>query len=170
MCRQVLNFSFDLFFSTVIVLNQVVFVWRIIWDTQDNYLQSDVLLNSLVSLLSSFLVLLVIKLVQINYVIGKKKSQISMSKFKALTLVFAFANITMWRGFWNFTTFYTQNSNVGICMLGLLSVIGLLAMNRLCALVSLPFFFGKDTLDSMYKIDPENSEQALYKRLNESMV
>ena len=187
----ILMFVFDLLFSTFVVLNLVVFVWRIIWDTQDIYLQSNLYLNSVISVLISFLILIVVKLEQMrsshqfsliddedecetstlsnnnnnntnNSKNNAKKLKIKNTKYSAtlkmFILIFSFANINLWRGIWNFTLVYTDNSTMGIIMIGVISIMALIAMNRFCVLVSVPFIYAKDCRDTAYQINPNTNK------------
>jgi hypothetical protein len=173
---------FDFLFSTLVILNLVVFVWRIIWDTQDTYLQSslaEVYLNSVISILVSLVILLLVKIRQMrnarNFSMtddaengstekrrnggGKRRRRQEYGmKLKAFILVFSFANINLWRGIWNFTFKYTEASTIGIMMIGIISLLALCAMNRVCALVSVPFLFAKDDFDSAYQINPNTNQ------------
>ena len=162
------TFCFDFFFSNLVILNLVVFVWRIIWDTQDIYLKSNVCLNSMISITSSLIILVLVKIKQMKnakhfslmnneenadpyYIKNQKYSP----QLKIFILIFSFANINLWRGFWNFTLFYTNESMMGILMIGIISLLALIAMNRVCALVSVPYIYAKDTCNTAYQIDPD---------------
>lgn len=163
--------SFDCIFSIFIVLNLVIFVWRIIWDTQDLYLKSNSYLNSIISILISFMLILYIKSKQIKSLKNEKKlSYKARSKIKFFILVFGFANVNQWRGVWNLTLIYTNESVIGIFTIGVLSIVCLIAMNRLCALISVPFILNRDCAQLAYQIHPFSNKSNKYLKLNEYNV
>lgn len=175
---HVLNYlfmiSFDSLFSIFLVLNSVVFIWRIIWDTQDLYLKSNSYLNSIISITISFLLILYIKSSQVKSLSyetnTKSNSRLNKSKVKLFILVFGFANANQWRGVWNITLLYTQESSIGIFTIGFLSIACLIAMNRLCALVSVPYAINKDNAQLAYQIHPFSNKSNNYLKLNEYNV
>lgn len=182
----IFTLCFDLLFSNLVVLNLVVLVWRIIWDTQDQYLQhglSNRLLNAFISILGSVIIYILVKIRQVRHANKEARSrqqqqdeesspvdkttssssnnihhQPSMSKIdlKVFILIFGFASINFWRGVWNFTTDYTYNSGTGIVMIGIVSVVALLKMKRYCSNSTVPFYYSKDSSDSAYRINPDS--------------
>ena len=183
-------FTFDFLFSIFVVTNLVAFVWRIIWDTQDLYLQSNLYINSLISVLVYFTLVTVVKFKQIKSLQAKKVASQSLDvktdkssaknanksakkgwkkklKLKLFILLFAFANINHWRGVWNFTIYYTNESVVGIFTIGSLSLMALVAMNRLCAIISVPFVLGKDSKKSAFQIEANSKSLKCYLSLDQ---
>jgi hypothetical protein len=178
----VFTFFFDFIFSTFVILNLVVFVWRIIWDTQDTYLETNKLLNSLISILVSVMILVLVKIKQMknarNFSLtdeslagtgNTKKHQKYSPKLKTFILIFSFANINLWRGIWNFTHFYTNESTRGMLMIAIISIIALIAMNRVCALVALPFIYAKDGFDSAYQINPNTNKTKVCLKIEQEL-
>jgi hypothetical protein len=191
----VFTFCFDFVFSTLVILNLVVFVWRIIWDTQDIYLESNEYLNPIVSVLISLVILVLVKIVQMknarnfsmiddaeNGSTAKKparqlsgggsvirRHQKYGAKLKVFILVFSFANINLWRGIWMFTLHYTNGSAMGMLMIALISGMALIAMNRVCALVALPFIYAKDGFDSAYQINPNTTKTKVCLKIEQEL-
>lgn len=166
--------TFDCFFSVFVVLNLVVFVWRIIWDTQDLYLKTNYYLNSIISILVSFVIIFYIKYKQfVSFKHNKYKDKANAAikiKIKVFIIIFAFANINHWRGIWNFTCFYTNKSVVGVFSIGALSVASLIVMNRLCALMSVPFILNKDCMQAAYQVSPSSNKSDNYLKLEDYRV
>ena len=166
--KCLITFGFDFLFANFLICNLVCFVWRIIWDTQDLYLKSNLYLNSFISVLVYFALLIIVKLEQIKSIQKRHKNQHdnfkSKSKcvkpnrkknfkFKVYILIFAFANINHWRGVWNFTTHYTNESTIGIFTIGTLSFMGLIVLKRVCAVMAVPFCIEKDCKATAFQID-----------------
>jgi hypothetical protein len=186
---------FDFSFSNFVVLNLVIFVWRIIWDSQDMYLSDNdasKALNYTISIIMSFVILVLVKIKQIqnahsfsltdaeqheneqkmsskieidqdkkgSYKKSKKVSRIIKysPQLKCFILIFSLANINLWRGIWYLTMLYTKDSTIGYLTIGIISIIALIAMNRACALVAVPFIFAKDCSDSAYQINPSTNK------------
>jgi hypothetical protein len=161
-------FGFDFIFANIFICNFVCFVWRIIWDTQDLYLKSNLYLNSFISVLVYFALIVIVKLEQIKSIHKKHKNQHDnfkcksklvgpnwkkKFKLKIFILVFSFANINHWRGVWNFTIHYTNESTIGIFTIGGLSFMGLIALKRVCAVMAVPFCIEKDCKNTAFQID-----------------
>lgn len=165
---------FDCFFTIFVVLNLVVFVWRIIWDTQDLYLKNNYYLNAIISILISFFIIFYIKYKQFEsfkYDRYKNKSSGSVkTKIKLFIIIFSFANINHWRGIWNFTLIYTNQSVIGIFSIGLISIICLVVMNRLCVLMSVPFMLNKDCMQVAYQVSPSSNKNDNYLKLEDYRV
>lgn len=187
--KCMLTFGFDFIFANFLICNLVCVVWRIIWDTQDLYLKSNLLLNSIISILIYFACMLVIKYEQIQS-IQKDKTEHGCSakvkrggprpnwkkkfKLKMFLLLFSFAIINHWRGIWNFTVFYTNESVMGIFTVGAVSFLGLIAMKRMCILTTAPFLLDKDSKKTAFKLDT-NSRNLIYnlsldQELNENTI
>lgn len=160
--------TFDTIFSTVVVTNLVVFVWRIIWDTQDLYLKSNLYLNSVISIALSFSLIFYIKYKQ--FVSFKRNDYMGKCEIKLFIILFSFANINHWRGVWNFTLAYTDHSLIGVSLIGAISILGLLFMNRLCVLVSVPFILNKDCMQAAYQVSPNSNRNDNYLKLNDYRV
>lgn len=195
----ILNIGFDCIFSIFLVNSLVIFVWRIIWDTQDLYLENRLYLNSLISLMISYFLLFIVKYIQINEINSKFSRSISKlnndnstsssnsshnkkkicKKFslKIFILIFSFANINHWRAVWNFTIEYTEHkknehtkndhtknehSLDGILTIGALSILSLIAIKRVCALMSVPFQINKDCYQVAYQIQPTSVHHNYY--------
>lgn len=166
-------FLFDSVFSIFIVLNLVVFIWRIIWDIQDIYLEHGKYLSSFVSIFISFLIMLYVKACQVknqHNLEDPSNSWKNKAKIKFFIIIFSFANINQWRGVWYLTLYYTDESEIGVYTIGTLSIIGLIAMNRLCALLSVPFSLSEDNAQLAYQIHPFTSKSNKYLKLNEYNV
>lgn len=180
----ILNIGFDCIFSIFLVNSLVIFVWRIIWDTQDLYLKNRLYLNSLISLMISYFLLFIVKYIQINEINSKFSRSISKlnndnstsssnsshnkkkicKKFslKIFILIFSFANINHWRAVWNFTLEYTEHSLHGTLTIGALSILSLIAIKRVCALMSVPFQINKDCYQVAYQIQPTSVHHNYY--------
>jgi len=186
---------FDCLFSILLINNLVIFVWRIIWDTQDLFLKDNVYLSSLISLAISYLLLFIVKYIQISEInskfnkniVKKQKQQLKtlgscnenqpaengpkqkkiFKKFslKMLILVFSIANINHWRAVWYFTTECTNNSLNGVLSIGLISILSLWSMKRVCALMSVPFQINKDCYQIAYQIQPTSVHHNYYMSL-----
>jgi hypothetical protein len=180
--KDVLNILFDIIFS-IFVNNLGIFIWRIIWDTQDLYLKSNIYFNSIVSLIIAYILIIVVKCIQINEInlkfqnnlfleINKNDNDInninrwSNFKLKSIILVISFANINHWRCLWNFTIEYTNKSVVGILTIAIISFLTLILLSRLCSLVSLPFQFNHDCYEVAYQIQPASANHNYYLSLN----
>ena len=193
------NIGFDSFFSVFFINNLVVFVWRIIWDTQDLYLRSNLFINSILSVVIFTILMVIVKYKQIKsletkytkkYGVLKHKPECSNMnnnnnsdekkidkkkknrwfynlKLKIFILIFAFANINHWRGVWNFTIYYTNESVIGIFTIGIISFVSLIAMKRFCALTSVPFMFSKDSKQSAYQIPASAHKTKFYFTLDQ---
>ena len=151
MLNYVLMLGFDCIFSIFLILNLVVFIWRIIWDTQDIFFDQDkYFISAISSIIISFFLMLYVKTSQVKAQYkdtlqnSKQKSWKNKAKLKFFIIVFSFVNINQWRGVWYLTLYYTNQSQLGVFTIGLLSVVGLIAMNRLCALISVPYILNKD--------------------------
>ena len=182
--NKLLSIGFDCVFSIFIVNNLNIFVWRIIWDTQDLYLKENIYLNSLISLFISYIFLFLVKYIQINEInakfnrtitkqtsaaeastVEKKKKENKLCKnfiLKMFILMFSFANINHWRAVWNFTNHLTNNSIPGYFTIGLLSFLSLFALRRVCALMALPFQINKDSYQGAYQIQPTSAHHNYY--------
>ena len=183
--KCLLTFGFDLLFANFLISNLVCVVWRIIWDTQDLYLKSNLYLNSAISVLIYFALSVVVKIEQIKS-IQKHQSQNSGAslleenpkveadrgvksksnwkkkfKLKLFILLFSFANINHWRGIWNFTIHYTNESVVGIFTVGALSFMGLIAMKRLGSIIAVPFCLDKDCKKVAFQVET-NSKNLIH--------
>ena len=191
------NIGFDSFYSVFLICNIVVFVWRIIWDTQDLYLKSNLIINSILSVVIFTILMVIVKYKQIksletkyakkygylnhksecsnmknngdeNEIDKKKKNRWFYNlKLKMFILIFAFANINHWRGVWNFTIYYTNESVIGIFTIGIISFVSLIAMKRFCALTSVPFVFSKDSKQSAYQIPASAHKTKFYFTLDQ---
>jgi hypothetical protein len=153
----------DCIFSVFVVTNLVAFIWRIIWDTQDIYVEfsslRSKLINAVVSLIISYIFIFYIRYTQITDIIStdnskslKKPSVWKNYKIKFLIILFAFANVNFWRGVWNFTIYYSQESVLGIFTIGISSFLTLIYMQRVCAMTSVPFTINRDSKESIYDI------------------
>jgi len=164
--KCLITFGFDFVFANFLICNLVCFVWRIIWDTQDLYLKSNLYLNSIISVLVYFSLSFIVKIEQIKSAQKHQKNQREglvkvkskpnwkkKFKLKIFILLFAFANINHWRGIWNFTIFYTEESLTGIFTIGSLSFMGLIALKRICAVMAVPFCIDKDCKQTAFQID-----------------
>lgn len=160
--------TFDLIFSTGVVTNLVIFVWRIIWDTQDLYLKTHYYLNSVISIALSFSLIFYIKYKQFESF--KHNERMSKFRIKLFIIVFSFANINHWRGVWNFTLAYTNQSVAGVFLIGAISLLGLLFMNRLCALMSVPYILNKDCMQAAYQVSPSSNRNDNYLKLDDYRV
>ncbi len=173
---------FDTIFSVFIITNLVVLFWRIIWDVQDIYLnESNAVLNSFISITIYFVLIFFVKLLQFNSVsppieleqnITKNnvnKSLVHKLKTKLFILVFAFANINNWRGIWYLTGYYTSNSIVGVFTIGSLSLLSLIAMKRVCVLISVPFLLNKDSKQAAYQLHASTFKDIDYLNLEENL-
>ena len=186
------NIVFDFIFSIFVVNNLVVFTWRIIWDTQDLYLLKNLYLNSIISLAIGSILTLIVKWVQIKEINMKAEKVFAKTfkelesqdtrhkkiegrkwkkfKLKMFIFIFSFANINNWRGIWNFTLIYTNYSVFGIFTIGIVSLLGLFAMRRVCALVSIPFFIFKDNYQNAYRIQPTSANHNYYLSIKDSFT
>lgn len=182
-----LNIAFDCVFSIVLVNTLVIFVWRIIWDTQDLYLKDNIYLNSLISLFVSYILLFLVKYAQIREINAKfnrsivnvnsehdkstdekinetKKQSKKCKKFylKIFILIFSIANINHWRAVWYFTLKLTNHSLIGTLTIGAISILSLIGMRRVCALMSVPFQINKDCYQNAYQIQPTSVHHNYY--------
>jgi hypothetical protein len=166
--------TFDCLFSTFLVLNLVVLVWRVIWDTQDLYLNNRPYLNAITSILVSFVIIFFIKYKQFESFkqnrYKNKSNWLIKSQIKLFIIIFAFANINHWRGIWYFTIIYTNQSVIGIFSIGTLSICCLIVMNRLCVLMSVPFILNKDCMQVAYQVSPTSSKTDNYLKLEDYRV
>ena len=178
-CYAVLNGLFDAFFSILVVNNLSIFIWRIIWDTQDLYLtETNVYFNSLVSLLIAYSLIVIIKCIQINELninfhktslIESEPIQSANVKLKLFLLLISAANINHWRCLWNFTYEYTNKSEQGLFAIGLIAALVLLSMRRLCNVVSSPFQLSQDDYNAAYRIHPTSANHYYYLSLSNSL-
>jgi hypothetical protein len=60
----IIKLLLDGWYSIFIVTNIVITVWRSIWDLQDFYLQDNLCLNYWISLLVSYLIIIIVKIAQ----------------------------------------------------------------------------------------------------------
>lgn len=169
--RFLLNLLFDHVFSIFVVSNLVIFVWRIIWDTQDLYLIENYYLNSLISILLSFCLMIIIRykqikqanLNQLNTPPNKiKKDWKYTFRYKFLIIIFGYASINHWRGVWNITVHMTDNADVGIFIIGIISLLSMNMAGRLCSVLSVPLTLAQDTEESLYQIHPQTIKRHLY--------
>jgi hypothetical protein len=180
-------FGFDLFFSLFVVTNLVVFVWRIVWDMQDLYLNgSNIVLNCFVSILIYIVLIAIVKWIQYDTIklkmideaanrelhkSGKNKnnSLVYKIKTKLFILVFAFANVNHWRGVWYLTSHYTEDSTEGLVTVGAISFLCLVAMKRVCVLISAPFWVNKDSKQAAYQLHPNSFNKNTYLNLEDNL-
>ena len=181
--KYMLTLAFDSLFA-LIVTWLVAFVWRIIWDVQDLSLEKWPYTSSLISMLIYFVFILYIKYKQVNSIKHMQQHQHQQQQqqqqhllplhnghkqqkqkqrestwqhklaVKLFTLAFAFANINHWRGWWYLTTQYTYGSAEGMLSIGALAFLGLLAMKRVCAIISVPYTLNRDSKRLAYQTHP----------------
>lgn len=179
-----LNLVFDCIISIALVNNLDIFVWRIIWDTQDLYLQSNLYFNSIISLVIAYVLIFLVKCIQINeinsllkrkYLCDEKKHQEKNSffenlKIKLVIILISIANINHWRCLWNFTIEYTNKSEAGTFTLALIAFALAIFMKRLCSFVSSPFQIGTDSYDAAYGIQPSSANHNYYLNLKNNFA
>ena len=170
------NLIFDFVFSIFLANNLAIFVWRIIWDTQDLYLKSNVYFNSIISLLIAYSLIIVIKCIQINELnfefhrhavlesqsVDAQNNTMHKFKLRMFILLISIANINHCRSLWNFTTEYTYNSVNGLLTIGALSLLILLCLKRLCATISSPFQIAQDSYEVAFQIRPTSANHNYY--------
>jgi hypothetical protein len=153
----------DCIFSVFVVTNLVAFIWRIIWDTQDIYVEvsslQSKLINATLSLIISYAIIFYIRYTQIADIISTDNSKSLQRasvwknyKIKFLIILFAFANVNLWRGVWNFTIYYSQESVLGIFTIGISSFFTLIYMQRVCVMTSVPYTINEDSKETIYHI------------------
>ncbi|CAF0709202.1 unnamed protein product [Brachionus calyciflorus] len=179
MFRYLFMLGFDCLFSIFLVLNLVIFIWRIIWDYQDLYYKNSIkdiaiqrqCISSIISVLGSFLLMFYVKKKQVQSLLDenlhKNKKWQHKAKIKFFIILFSFANINQWRGVWNLTLLITDNSVIGIFTIGILSICGLMFMNRFCALISVPYILNKDCAQLAYQINPSSNKSNNYLKLDD---
>ena len=99
----------------------------------------------------------------------KKKSLAHKIKTKLFILVFAFANINNWRGVWYLTGYFTSDSMTGAITIGLISLLSLIAMKRVCVLISVPFILNKDSKLAAYQLHANAFNSNDYLNLDENL-
>ena len=170
------NFLFDFVFSIFLANNLAIFVWRIIWDTQDLYLKSNVYFNSIISLLIAYSLIIVIKCIQINELnfefyrhvtlesqsVNARNDSMQYFRLRLFILLISIANINHCRSLWNFTTEYTNNSVNGVLTIGALSLLILICLKRLCATISSPFQIAQDSYEVAFQIRPTSANHNYY--------
>lgn len=187
MLKEVSNTIFDVFFAIFITNNFVIFVWRVIWDTQDLYLKNNPYFNSIISLLIAYILIFFVKCIQINEISSSfqhkylattvpDQSDSDAPKIKAklkikfLILVISVANINHWRCLWNYTLHYTNHSLNGIFTLAIIALLMMGSMKRVGCLVSSPFQIGKDSYDAAYGIQPASANHNYYLSLKNELA
>ncbi len=194
MLKATFNLFFDAFYSILVVNNLDIFIWRIIWDTQDLYLHLiDIYYNSIISLIIAYILIFIVKCIQINEInvkfrqiyierlAGKYNSDSNtkmadnhtpraMLRNKLLILIISLANINHWRCLWNISTEYTQNSLRGIITIALVTFLIMGCMNRVCCLVSSPFQLGQDSYNAAFGIQPASANHNYYLSLENELA
>lgn len=174
------SITFDFIFAFFFVTNLNIFAWRIIWDTQDLYLQTNIYFNSIISLIIAYILIVISKCIQINEIRSKFEEKISTSlksskmqvfshrlKIKLIIFLISMANINHWRCVWNFTLEYTNKSSTGCLSLALIVFAIMFITNRLCSIVSLPFQIGTDDYDAAFKIQPSSANHNYFLSMHE---
>jgi hypothetical protein len=190
MLKATFNLFFDAFFSILVVNNLDIFIWRIIWDTQDLYLHLiDIYYNSIISLFIAYVLIFIVKCIQINEIhvrfqhmyadrlAGASSTENTSSqtlrtklRIKLLTLIISVANINHWRCLWYISTEYTQNSFGGILTIGAVTFLIMSCMSRVCCLVSSPFQIGKDSYNAAFGIQPASANHNYYLSLENELA
>lgn len=180
--KFVQHLLFDSFFAIAFVNNLDIFVWRIIWDTQDLYLQSNKYFNNIISLLIAYVLIFLVKCLQIQEISRSfqerqdctvKESRLLSEKStrtKIVILVISVANINHWRCLWNFTLEYTDHSEKGIYTLACLAFLAAFGMKRLGAFVSSPFQLGRDCYEAAYGVQPSSANHYYYLSLSKGKL
>ena len=182
MFKYLANITFDCVFAFFFVTNLNIFAWRVIWDTQDLYLQSNIYFNSIISLLIAYVLIIISKCIQINEIRSKFENNNNLSnknksrkflpeqlKIKLIIFLISIANINHWRCVWNFTLEYTNKSSIGIFSLALVVFAIMFITNRLCSIVSIPFQIGTDDYDAAFKIQPSSANHNYYLSLHDNV-
>lgn len=202
--KSALSICFDFLFAILVTNNIVVFIWRVIWSTQDAIINENMYLNSWLSLVVAYIFIGPIKVLQTmslnrkyertlseleprstqlltplnpndnsgtNLISVDDASNESSSnqanwsesiKLKLFIMAFSFGNINHWRGIWYLTSLYTEDSVAGLLSVGLIALLLLTFMKRLCTLMAVPFHINTDSYEVAYEINPITSKHTFY--------
>jgi hypothetical protein len=175
------HLAFDTVFALT-VNNLDIFVWRIIWDTQDLYLQSNKYFNSIISLLVAYVLIFLVKCLQIQEIhesfTRKHLPQVATrppffserTRTKLVILMISAANINHWRCLWIFTLEYTKHSERGIYTLACLAFLAVIGMRRLGSFISSPFQIPRDCYEAAYGVQPASANHYYYLSLKNELT